>query len=574
MDYKISGGNADAKITLNETEQDGIVYAEVKADFGEAVIPGQFAVSFKFPAIDCYSVWSPSVGEARSLQPEWAARETNSSLASWMPVHQLVSAGGKNRLCIAVSDVMTPVSIKTGICEFDACISCEVAFFTRPTAKRSSYRALIRLDTNVVPYYDSIYGVTDWWENECGYTPANVPDMAKRPVNSLWYSMHHGLNPEKIVKQCRLSKPLGMDTLIIDDGWQMDIEEGNCFYARCGDWKASFQKMGDMRILCDRIHQIGMKVILWFSVPFIGTEAENYDRFHDMILDDSGENRTVFSLDPRYKEVRDFLMETYVNAVKSWDLDGLKLDFVDDFKIGEKGLKKDNRHDFVSLEEAIDALMSGITESLTAIKPDIMIEFRQSYVGPAMRKYGNILRVADCPDDPIRNRRGVVDLRYTSGKTAVHSDMLMWNYNESAESAAVQLAGILYSVPQISVLIDKLPAEHLEMLKFYLGFWTEHRDILLNGKLTAEHPECGYSAVRSSLGNDAVVTLYTDSYVACAKNKTAVVNATVSGDIIFSDCRNRNYTVKNCLGDTVAAGVFLNELNRLFVPAAGIVFVK
>lgn len=112
----------------------------------------------------------------------------------------------------------------------------------------------------------------------------------------------------------------------------------------------------------------------------------------------------------------------------------------------------------------MDVLLTDAMTSLTAINPDILIEFRQSYVGPSIRKYGNMLRVADCPNDAIMNRADIVNLRFTSGKTAVHSDMIMWNPEDRVESAALQFASILYSVPQISMRLECLPADHYKML--------------------------------------------------------------------------------------------------------------
>lgn len=575
MEFTVNGGNAGSETNIFKREENGILYAEIKADFKAEVIPESFSVSWKMPSADCYSVWSPLAEERHSIQPEWAPRETNSALASGMPLHQVLSLSGKNRACIAVSDVASPLKIKSGICEFDSKISFTVEFFTRLTAKRSKYKAVIRIDTRDIPYYDSIYGASDWFEKDCGYTSAYVPDIAKRPMNSLWYSMHHGLDPDEIVNQCRLSKPLGMDTVIIDDGWQMEeVESVSGCYSRCGDWKAAPDKMGDMRVLSDRIHKTGTKVMLWYSVPFIGVESENYARFKDMLLDASGDRHTYFALDPRYKEVRDFLTETYVNAVRSWDLDGLKLDFIDAFTLGGKSLEDDAGRDFLSLEEAIDALMSGITEKLTAVKPDIMIEFRQSYIGPAIRKYGNMMRVGDCPADAVKNRINTVNLRYTSGRTAVHSDMLMWDYGDTAQNAAVQLTSVLYSVPQISVLIDRLPEEHLKMLKYYLGFWNKYRDVLLDGRLTADNPEGNYSRASAVLGDKAVITLYTASYAACSAGETVVVNASVYGDIILGGCAGRAYRVTDCMGETLESGVFGGDINRLSVPVSGMVTVS
>ena len=183
-----------------------------------------------------------------------------------------------------------------------------------------------------------------------------------------------------------------------------------------------------------------------------------------MLLDGCGDEKTFFALDPRYKKVRDYLCSVYVKAVEEWQLDGLKLDFIDSFVLKGKALEFDKRRDYQSLEDAIHALMTEVKEKLTSINPDILIEFRQSYVGPSIRKYGNMLRVGDCPCDILKNRFNAVNLRLTSGKTAVHSDMIMWNMEDSVENAALQFTSILYTVPQVSVRVDKLPEDHYKML--------------------------------------------------------------------------------------------------------------
>lgn len=126
-------------------------------------------------------------------------------------------------------------------------------------------------------------------------------------------------------------------------------------------------------------------------------------------------------------------------------LDGLKLDFIDSFTLTPKSVESDSRRDIVSLEDAVDTLMSGIMTRLRAIKPDIMIEFRQTYVGPLQyAEHGNMLRVGDCPADPLKNRSDIVNLRLTSGKTPCHSDMLMWNVDSHVEIAALQICSVLY----------------------------------------------------------------------------------------------------------------------------------
>lgn len=571
MNFTLTGGNKNATIKITEKKEEDLLFLFVNMTLPEAEIPEKFSIRWKHKVKDCAFTWNPGMGDIHGLYFDWGKKIIKSRLASWMPLQQLISRNGKNNITIAVSDVDTPIEIGTGVCEEDATMDCEVTFFTVPTAPRTEYSAIIRLDTEKLPYYDSIYNVTNWWENECGYKSAFVPESAKEPMDSLWYSFHQNLDKEKIIKECEFSSQLGMKTVIIDDGWQTD--DNNRGYAYCGDWAVAPKKMGDMKTLVENIHKTGMKIMLWYSVPFMGIHCEKYEEFKNMLLDKSGDEKTFFALDPRYKKVRNYLVNIYTTAVKEWNLDGLKLDFIDSFYLKGKSLESDPARDYPSLEDAIHALMSEVKSRLTEINPDILIEFRQSYVGPSIRKYGNMLRVGDCPCDILKNRFNVVNLRYTSGKTAVHSDMIMWNTEDTVENAALQFTSILYSVPQISMLIDTLPQDHYEMLKFYISFWKEWKTVLLDGKLTATNPECEYSLVCSRLVDTEIYTAYSDTVIPMTVDKTIAVNATAGNLLIIKNALNKSYKVVNCMGEEIGKGVLSANLQEIEVPTAGIVFV-
>ncbi len=572
MNFKVVGGNKNAKITLNEKKDGDILYLTVNLHMDDAAIPEAFSVEFNFDAKDVYSTWSPSLSDIHGLFFEWGKVSIRSRLASWMPLQQLISPSGKNKLCIAVSDVDTPIQIGTGIREEDATFACEIKFFTFPASPVTDYTAVVRFDMRNIPYYDSLYDTTEWWENDCGYTPTYVPDSARQPMDSLWYSFHQQLDREKIINECKASKALGMETVIIDDGWQTD--DNNRGYAYCGDWCVAPKKMGNMASLVDEIHNIGMKVMLWYSVPFVGIHSAKYEEFKTMFIDKEEDGGNAFTLDPRYKKVRDYLTGVYTDAVKNWKLDGLKLDFIDSFMLNGKSLEYDARRDFQSLEDAIHALMSQVKASLTAINPEILIEFRQSYVGPSIRKYGNMLRVGDCPCDILKNRVNVVNLRYTSGKTAVHSDMIMWSTNDTPENAALQFVSILYAVPQISMLIDTLPEAHYKMLQYYISFWKEWRDVLLDGKLTAENPESQYSIASSVLGDKSVVTAYTKNVIDVKTKSTVVVNGTARESFIIKNAKGKRYKIVNCMGEEIETDTFYADLCEINIPTAGMLFVK
>ncbi len=571
MKFTINSSNENAVIKTDEFKDNGVLFLKVDVTFDKAQIPEPFSINWKFSAKDCAFTWNPGMMDIHGLYFDWGKKRIKSKLASWMPEQQLISRSGKNKLNIAVSDVDTPIEIGTGICEEDATVECEVCFFTIPTAPIKEYNATIRLDMREVDYYDSIYDVSHWWENDCGYKSAYVPDGAREPVDSLWYSFHQDLQKDEIIKQCEQSSALGMKTVIIDDGWQTD--DNNRGYAYCGDWEVSQKKMGDMKTLVDNIHKTNMKVMLWYSVPFVGVCSKRYEEFKNMLLDKSGDEKTFFALDPRYKKVREYLAAVYVTAVREWGLDGLKLDFIDSFYLKGKSLEYDPERDFQSLEDAIHALMSEVKAKLTAINPEILIEFRQSYVGPSIRKYGNMLRVGDCPCDTLKNRFNIVNLRYTSGKTAVHSDMIMWNIEDSVENAALQFAVVLYSVPQISMRIDKLSADHYQMLKYYISFWNEWKSVLLDGKLTATNPESEYSLVCSELSDKEVYTAYNDVVIPVTAEKTVAVNATAYKYLVIKNAKDKNYKVVNCMGQEISKGVVNCALEEIEVPTAGMIFI-
>lgn len=570
MNFRIEGGNAGAAYSWSCKEENGVACVTVCAEFPKEEMPQRFCLVWNAPDVDCYSTLSPAIRSDRGLHPDWRPQRTEGRINQFMPVHQIVSLQGRNRMCIAVSDAVNPTEITSGVCEFDSCFEYKVFFFTQPTRPMERYTATVRVDMRDIPYEVSAREAADWWRNECGYVPAHVPEAAWDIVDSTWYSFHRHMTADELVKECELSSRLGMKTLIIDDGWQMVCDADG--YSYCGDWQVALNKMGDMRALTARLHALGMKVMLWFGVPFIGKDAARFDEFKDMLLNPEGDPN-VYHMDPRYKKVRDYLIGHFVTAVREWDLDGLKLDFINNFKFTPRSEQVRPGMDCESLVEAVDILMRGVYDALTAVRPEILLEFRQSYIGPALCRYGNMLRVADSPNDAIRNRADIINIRLYCGSTPVHSDMLMWHPEEKPESAAIQLADVLFAVPQISVRIDGLPESHYRMLKHYLAFWQKYREVLLKGEMFAKAPECRYTQAGSMLGNQSVIVCYADCLVDVETEKIVVVNASNRNGLILRNCAGKKYTVRDCMGSAISGGIVESNLEEIVVPMGGMVFV-
>ena len=114
--------------------------------------------------------------------------------------------------------------------------------------------------------------------------------------------------------------------------------------------------------------------------------------------------------------VREYLVNTYVEAAKKWKLDGFKLDFIDRFRTNGKVTPE---MDFVSVEDAVECLLSEIHTALTKLNPEMLLEFRQPYYGPVVGAYGNMFRVWDCPLDGVTNKTWSTNLRLCLPNSAI-----------------------------------------------------------------------------------------------------------------------------------------------------------
>ena len=148
MLFHVNQTDPNADIVIEQTElKKGITNLKVKMTSPLPTTPTSFSVQWSFPAVDCYSIFSPSTNVPEYILPNWHGRKaTPSRLAENMPLHSIVSHNGTNRMTIAVSDAVTPLSISTGVSEETACFDCKVTFFTIPVSPLQEYTAIIRID--------------------------------------------------------------------------------------------------------------------------------------------------------------------------------------------------------------------------------------------------------------------------------------------------------------------------------------------------------------------------------------------------------------------------------------------
>ena len=561
-------GNVDIDFYLDKKE-DNISYFKVAFDFGKSVIPEKISLLYKLPASDMYNMWDP-MSRVRNLGIRWVKTPTHSRLASGMPIKQLISKSGKNNYLISISDVKSPLCIAEGASERGGTMDVQIDFFTAITGPFEKYEAIIRIDERDIPFDEAIQQARDWY-SELGYRASVAPKLAKEPMYSTWYSLWQSMTAQEVLRECKQAVKLGMKTVIIDDGWQKAIP--GRIYEFVGDWVPEKRRFGDLEKLVPKLHAMGLNVMLWFSVPFIGYKAKNHKRFEGKYLVDNPQG--FYSvLDPRYKEVREFIVETYVDAVKRYNLDGLKLDFIDRFSSNGK---IEDGMDFVSVEDATEQLLKEITAALNAIKPNMLIEFRQPYFGPVISAYGNMIRVWDCPLDSVMNKNATIDLRLTSSSCAVHSDMMYWHREDTPENVAVQLYGTMFSVPQISNIYTETTPEQREVLKNYLSFWSAHSETIMDGKFNTKLEGYGYGYAEAKRENEKIALAISNTVFDAADGyaENYLVNITNSETIILKAKKNSFLEVFDCRGKRVGGKRRVKgELSEVYVPLGGMLKVS
>lgn len=556
--------------TASRQESENVQIVTVSLSRAEAAVPPKFTVRVTTPQKGMYNLWN-ALADRPYLHANWSDKFV-SQLAQGMPVYSFFDDNNTNRLTLALTEPYRTVEAQAGIQEAGTKADVRFNFFTVPEAPIKTYSVSLRIDSRNLFWSRTISEASDWVTDGCGIKPCPVPESAIEPLYSTWYQFHHNVSAKEIEEELEIASSMGMKTIILDDGWQLD--PGISGYPYSGDWNISTVKFPDMASHVRRVQEKGFKYMVWYAVPFIGIKSRNYERFTGKYLYVS-DRLKVGILDPRFPEVREFIIGTYEKALREWNLDGFKLDFIDRFVLpGEDPAIAENYagRDIKSITEAEDVLMKSVFSRLKAIKPDILIEFRQKYIGQAIRSYGNLFRVSDCPADRNTNRIRIANLRIASGGTAVHSDMLEWNSDETPQEVSRTVLCSIFSVVQYSLMLRDIPETHRKVIRHWIDFSTKHRNTLLKADFKPYHPENGYPLIEASSDRETILGVYADNMIVPVTSRTAtyILNATGRDEIAINLEKRaaKAYSV-DALGNSTKIKSPAVGLSRVAVPDGG-----
>lgn len=153
--------------------------------------------------------------------------------------------------------------------------------------------------------------------------------LAERPVLiNNWEATYFDFNEEKILKIAEQAASLGVDMLVLDDGW-FGKRDDDC--SGLGDWFVSEEKLnGGLGKLAEKIKSLGMKFGLWFEPEMVSEDSDLYRSHPDWAIKIPSRNpvrsRYQLVLDMINPEVRDYLFGAISDILKNADISYIKWD--------------------------------------------------------------------------------------------------------------------------------------------------------------------------------------------------------------------------------------------------------
>ena len=153
--------------------------------------------------------------------------------------------------------------------------------------------------------------------------------LAERPVLiNNWEATYFDFNEEKILKIAEQAAALGVDMLVLDDGW---FGKRNDDCSGLGDWSVNEKKLcGGLGSLAEKIKKMGMKFGLWFEPEMVSEDSELYRKHHEWAIQIPSRkpirSRYQLVLDMTNPEVREYLFNSISKILRSAGISYVKWD--------------------------------------------------------------------------------------------------------------------------------------------------------------------------------------------------------------------------------------------------------
>jgi alpha-galactosidase len=199
-------------------------------------------------------------------------------------------------------------------------------------------------------------------------------DLLRPILINNWEATYMKFTAEKIVEMAKVGKEVGVELVVLDDGWFGKRENDK---SSLGDWVVNKQKLPNgLADLANQIRNLGMEFGLWFEPEMVSIDSELYRAHPDWCIHvpnrNLSEGRNQLVLDLSRKEVCDYIIQAVSTVLASAPITYLKWDMNRHMtEIGSETLPKERQR------ETAHRYMLGlyrVLEEITTKFPDVLFE--------------------------------------------------------------------------------------------------------------------------------------------------------------------------------------------------------
>ena len=151
----------------------------------------------------------------------------------------------------------------------------------------------------------------------------------KRPILiNNWEATYFDFNTQKLLDIAKESAALGIEMLVMDDGWFGNRNDDN---RALGDWFVNEEKLqGGLKPLVEGVNSLGMQFGIWFEPEMISQDSNLYREHPDWALSLPGREPSLYRnqlvLDLTRVEVREYILQQMFKVLHSANIAYVKWD--------------------------------------------------------------------------------------------------------------------------------------------------------------------------------------------------------------------------------------------------------
>lgn len=198
---------------------------------------------------------------------------------------------------------------------------------------------------------------------------------AVRPIlANNWEGTYFDFNEEKILGLAKEAADLGIELMVLDDGW---FGKRNDDTSSLGDWYVNKEKLPEgIAGLAKKVREYGIRFGLWFEPEMVSPDSDLYREHPDWCIHIPGRERTEcrnqLTLDLSRDEVCDYIIRTVSDILDEAEISYVKWDMNRHMtELGSAGLPPERQ------KEMTHRYMLGlyrVMEEIVSSHPDVLFE--------------------------------------------------------------------------------------------------------------------------------------------------------------------------------------------------------